>query len=48
VAKAKIDKKEKQLNNLKKHLTEQLKNVTIDPDGNTLKEKNRYVRTRNK
>lgn len=48
VAKAKNDKKEKQLNNLISHLTNDLKDVTIDPDGNTLKERNTYVRTRNK
>lgn len=48
VAKAKADKKEKQLNNLTLHLTNELKDVTIDPDGNTLKERNTYVRTRNK
>jgi hypothetical protein len=48
VAKAKAAKKEKQLNNLIKHLTNELKGVTIDPDGNTLKETNKYVRARNK
>jgi len=48
VAKAKAAKKEKQLNNLTKHLTNELKDVTIDPDGNTLKETNKYVRARNK
>jgi putative FmdB family regulatory protein len=48
VVKAKKDKKEKQLNNLIKHLTNDLKGVTIDPDGNTLKETKQYVRARNK
>lgn len=47
VAKAKKDKKEKQINNLKNHLTEELKGVTIDSDGNTLTQRNRIIRKQN-
>ena len=40
------DKKKKQKESLKNFLTEELKGVTIDPDGNTVKERNTYVSKR--
>lgn len=46
VRKAKIAKIQKEKNNLEKFLTKELKGVTIDPDGNTVKERNNYVKSR--
>jgi hypothetical protein len=40
------EKDEKASNNLKRYLTDQLSGVTIEPDGNTVKEKRKYERKR--
>lgn len=46
VRKTKQAKRERQLNNLTAHIQKELAHVEISPDGNTVKEKRKYLRKR--
>ena len=46
VKKLKIEKRQKQLNNLNKHIQKELAGVEISPDGNTMKNKREFLQAR--